>query len=1585
MVVEHNASVPLNGNGKTSDGEGNVKQSECMIARVYQEDLLQKALKRNIIIPLGTGTGKTYVAVMLLKEMAGPTMIPISKGGKRSAFLVDKVPLVKQQAEQIRMHSTLNVGEFYGAMGVDLWDKSVWEEKLEKYQVLVMTAQILRNLLVHGYASINLFNVMVFDECHHATKNHPYRQIMSRYSETQGSRPRVLGLTASVVNNHIMGPELKSQIDRLESVMCSTIETTEEIESYLKVARNAHVKVKVCMDDEDNSWTAWALPVKKIMTNLSSLYAKADADRKDTYVPTKALVLGMLSKAQMTFDKLGLWSTGMFFHRQYQILKQQLKAVSLSCETERMFLQSAICSVEAINVYLRDRVESLNSIGELEAMVTPRVLVLLQCLRNSNVSSTNGKAAPFCGIVFVTERYVAYQLKVLLEAVIKLDPDRYGHLKVGFIVGQSAMRWGPSNRVLVRQCRRQEETLRRFRHGDINLIISTSILEEGIDVPQCNTVIRFDPPPTFSSFVQSKGRARASDAEYVVIIQKALSHKFCAILKSYMEMEQALLRHQYEIVNAEEDRPLDHISTDSLMPSYYGPAVNCVNGVEQAVVSLSTSLYVLNRYCMSLPCDRYATPLPRYDINSTTDSLGFTKFLATLLLPLNCPVKERITGPPMSNQKLAKMAVALKACELLHQRGQLSDNFLPISTSTESASVGAAREEGDEEEEEEFVEFTEKSSARGCNHREVYRRKVPVSLSTRLRAQVPLFLYQLQVKVSIPLLEVTLGDVEVDGGSSETIGLLCGAPMPRVPKFEIFANDEPVSVNVVAQRRQVCLTEDQLKLLFELQFYMFSELLNFKSAFLRYDVEHADLAFCIVPLSKESDMGWSISWALVNKLFMHIQRRNVPPTDEERRNFVYDEARYINSIVVPWYHQRTDTEDLVQVVGVRRDLNPMSKCDFGDFRSFAEYYEKRQNIKIFNMHQPLLCGDYLQPRLNMIHQRFKGELRKAIFEAQSSVSLTYTGSMFVPELLCVHPFPWSLWFKLTCMPTILHRLRCLIIADELRSVVHTEAFSLDAQITEDHEWQPVDSSWYRLIGDAAREHMDCLTNGAPVSSSGAGQTNVRLLVELDGMDVSYLEKDCTSKEPSTIWHLQNEFNDEDDFGSECQSDVMDTVDSLNSSVMSAGPFSSYAPEWSKSGIPLENDFCEDVPGSNAGFYSSGSVAVGSFLSASIEGYPLWPELRDILLALTSTSAVDHFDLENAETLGDSFLKYAVTDYLFIKYPQKHQGQLTTLRQKEISNANLCRLGKQIGLGGMMVVSQFKPMVTWLPPGFVMLKDAASESNTASNEDPTCADEYLRSSEEQIISDKRIADCVEALIGVYVRSCGSVTALRFMEWLGLSVVSEDALAQPTVTSLTALNQTYERLQLGKFERILRYEFKNRAYLIQALTHNSCCRSVVLDSYERLEFLGDVVLDYLTTRFIYEKELYKSPGFMTDVRSALVNNTFFASMAVKYHYHKYCMFTSSALYLAIGSFVKFVTELNGDVNLNTELYLLNDFDDQEKDVEEYEVPKVLGDLFESVAGAIYLDSGCSLEAVWYVYYPMMKDQIGKCCESIPKSPV
>ncbi len=62
-----------------------------------------------------------------------------------------------------------------------------------------------------------------------------------------------------------------------------------------------------------------------------------------------------------------------------------------------------------------------------------------------------------------------------------------------------------------------------------------------------------------------------------------------------------------------------------------------------------------------------------------------------------------------------------------------------------------------------------------------------------------------------------------------------------------------------------------------------------------------------------------------------------------------------------------------------------------------------------------------------------------------------------------------------------------------------------------------------------------------------------------------------------------------------------------------------------------------------------------------------------------------------------------------------------------------------------------------------------------------------------------------------------------------------------------------------------------------------------------------------------------------------------------------------------------------------------EEESEDAEEVEVPKALGDIFESVAGAIYLDSGLSLDAVWSVYHPMMREEIETFSRSVPKSPI
>lgn len=57
----------------------------------------------------------------------------------------------------------------------------------------------------------------------------------------------------------------------------------------------------------------------------------------------------------------------------------------------------------------------------------------------------------------------------------------------------------------------------------------------------------------------------------------------------------------------------------------------------------------------------------------------------------------------------------------------------------------------------------------------------------------------------------------------------------------------------------------------------------------------------------------------------------------------------------------------------------------------------------------------------------------------------------------------------------------------------------------------------------------------------------------------------------------------------------------------------------------------------------------------------------------------------------------------------------------------------------------------------------------------------------------------------------------------------------------------------------------------------------------------------------------------------------------------------------------------------------------EAEDIEVPKALGDVFESVAGAIFLDSGMSLDAVWHTYYAMMAPELELFSAHVPKSPI
>lgn len=120
---------------------------------------------------------------------------------------------------------------------------------------------------------------------------------------------------------------------------------------------------------------------------------------------------------------------------------------------------------------------------------------------------------PLKGLVFVERRYTAR----ILCHIIRRYANAYPHLNihVDFMTGRNSFM--PDSIESLISNRSNKKVLDRFKRGEINLIIATSVLEEGIDLQECNMVLSFDTPKTFRSYVQSKGRARMQNSQYVIM------------------------------------------------------------------------------------------------------------------------------------------------------------------------------------------------------------------------------------------------------------------------------------------------------------------------------------------------------------------------------------------------------------------------------------------------------------------------------------------------------------------------------------------------------------------------------------------------------------------------------------------------------------------------------------------------------------------------------------------------------------------------------------------------------------------------------------------------------------------------------------------------------------------------------------------------------------------------------------------------------------------------------------------------------------------------------------------------------------
>lgn len=162
---------------------------------------------------------------------------------------------------------------------------------------------------------------------------------------------------------------------------------------------------------------------------------------------------------------------------------------------------------------------------------------------------------------------------------------------------------------------------------------------------------------------------------------------------------------------------------------------------------------------------------------------------------------------------------------------------------------------------------------------------------------------------------------------------------------------------------------------------------------------------------------------------------------------------------------------------------------------------------------------------------------------------------------------------------------------------------------------------------------------------------------------------------------------------------------------------------------------------------------------------------------------------------------------------------------------------------------------------------------------------------RVLSSKTLADVVEALIGVYYVEGGKAAASHLMRWVGIQVDFDPGELEDMKPHVIPEN-ILRSIDFEALEDTLNLKFKDRGLLVEAITHASRPSSGV-SCYQRLEFVGDAVLDHLITRHLFFTYTDLPPGRLTDLRAAAVNNENFARVAVKHKLHVHLRHGSTAL--------------------------------------------------------------------------------------------
>ena len=467
--------------------------------REYQVKIAETCLKNNSLVVLPTGMGKTLIALFLILDK-------LKESKNKILFLAPTKPLVLQHAQFLKEFLTLkddDIVVFTGEVSPDK-RKKVWNDS----RIIVSTPQVIENDLLTDRINLKNVSFIIFDEAHHAVGDYSYVFVAEMYKKHR-KNGLILGMTASPGNDINKILEVCKNLD-INNIEIRT-KYDPDVRPYVHDLKLTWKEIDL---PNEFSYTIQLLR-KSLSDRLKILKQIGVVESSSTSLINKSKLLEAQKKIQ------GL------IRSELKPSKMLFKAASVQSEAMKIYYALELIQTQGVNAlknYFQRIGKNANSKGGskasrsiisdntiLEAIAYVKSLEIEhpkvdEIVKIINKQIENKKDSKI--ILFTHYRDTSSYILERLNKIKNIKPVRF--------IGQ-ALKDGDKGLTQ----KQQASIIKEFRSGVYNVLIATSVAEEGLDIPSTDLVVFYEPVPSEIRAIQRRGRtARKRPGKVIILITK---------------------------------------------------------------------------------------------------------------------------------------------------------------------------------------------------------------------------------------------------------------------------------------------------------------------------------------------------------------------------------------------------------------------------------------------------------------------------------------------------------------------------------------------------------------------------------------------------------------------------------------------------------------------------------------------------------------------------------------------------------------------------------------------------------------------------------------------------------------------------------------------------------------------------------------------------------------------------------------------------------------------------------------------------------------------------------------------------------